>query len=141
MALSRKDTQLTGPALENYYSKNSALAYEKARSKKLSDIFANPADYHAQRTEAIEQVIKNSDAAFVNLFNKLINDEVPEADAIVRAKRHADAVKASLLLEVDTEWPTDLQNLASSLAYAKGPAANTGFVKPEEAKKTRRSKK
>ena len=121
-----------GPALNNYYSKNSALAYEKQRSDKLSSIFANPADYHASRSAAIDDVIKSSDAAFVALFNKLINDEIPEADAISRARRHADAVKASLLLEVDTEWPTDLQNLASSLSYAKGPAANTGFVKPEK---------
>ena len=137
MAASRNVTQLSGNAKANYYSINSQLEYEKERSTKLAGIFSDPGQYHMDRAAAIQGVIDSANAAFVQMFDKLTDDHVPEEVAKARASRHADAVKASLLVEVDTEFPTDIQSLASSLSYAQGPANKANFVKPEPVKRGR----
>ena len=113
-----------------YYALNSQQDLQVERTRKIADAMKNPSDYYTKRAAALDGVKTESSNHFASQYEKLIKLNVPHLEAIARATKLADGMRALLLTTVNDEWPADVANLSLRMMRNKSGGA-VGFIHPD----------
>ena len=123
-------TSLGDEALRNLFKRDSEMDYQVAQTRKIADAYRNPAAYFLLKATAMEDVAKESAVIYKDQYKKLIALKVPSAAAHARALTLANDYARLLKADIESQFPSDLNNLSLQMSYNQGGAQVAGFVKP-----------
>ena len=119
------------PQLENLYKRESQFDYKVKQIGAIAAAYRDPAQYFELKQDALRDAGAAAARVYREEFQKLIAGLVPAQSAHARAKKLADTYAELLRADVETDFPSDLNNLSLQLHYNTGAynAAN-GFIAP-----------
>ena len=123
-------TKLSGPDLEALYKRDSQNDYNVQRIRQISQAYTTPSKYFADKAEALEVAGAQSASVFRQEFEKLIKNRIPAALAQTRARKMADTYHELLRADIESDFPSNLSNLALELKFDRGEASRSGFAEP-----------
>ena len=123
-------TSLGDEALRNLFKRDSEMDYQVAQTRKIADAYRNPAAYFLLKAGAMEDVATEAATIYKDQYKKLIALKVPSAAAHARALSLANDYARLLKADIETQYPSDLNNLSLQMSYNQGGAQIAGFVKP-----------
>jgi len=135
--------------LQNLYKRDSQFDYKVKQIGNIANAYRNPAAYFEDKQRALRIAGEQAAVVYKDEFQKLAKGLVPAATAHARAKKLADNYAALLCADVETDFPSNLNDLSLQLHYNTSQQnAGTGFITPSTSlpasggrKKQRRSRK
>ena len=116
----------------DFYALNSQQDFQVARTLKIAEAMASPADYYKLRAAALEGVKAESSKHFGQQYATLIKLNIPHAEAVTRATALADSMRTILLAGVENDLPADINALSLQIVSNKARAPG-GFIQPNAA--------
>ena len=113
----------------DFYALNSQQDYQVARTLKIAEAMANPADYYKLRAAGLENIKAETSRHFGAQYAALIKLNVPHAEAVNRATALADSMRTILLANLERDQPADINALSLQLVSNKARAPG-GFIQP-----------
>ena len=123
-------TSLGDEALRNLYKRDSEMDYQVSQTRKISEAYRNPAGYYLLKADALDNVAGEAADIYKDQYKKLIALKVPSAAAHARALKLANDYALLLKADIETQFPSDLNNLSLQMSYNQGGAQIAGFVRP-----------
>ena len=120
-------TSVNDAQLTNLYKRDSEGDYKTAKIRQIANTYANPGQYFVDKANAMATATASAAVIFKDEYKKLIANLIPNAVAMTRAKRLADAHLDALVAGVEEDYPSDLSSLDLKITAGKGQLANTGF--------------
>ena len=134
--------KISAADLQNAYKRDSQVDLKVKRMGDIAAAYRDPADYYGRKAAALNDAGISAANLYREEFQKLIRARVPASTAHVRAKKIADTLAEALRVDVESDFPSDLNQLSLQLHYNTAPqnAAN-GFMTPSTETGTTHRKK
>jgi len=125
---------VTDQALKNMYKRDAQFDYKKKQIGAIANAYRNPGEYFDKKAEALGAASDQAAVVYKDEFQKLTKGLVPAATAHARAKKLADTYAALLMADVETDFPSNLNDLSLQLHYQTSATnAANGFISPSTA--------
>jgi len=141
---------ISDQSLQNLYKRDAQFDYKVKQIGTIAGAYRNPAAYFEDKQRALRAAGEQAAVVYKDEFQKLVRGLIPAATAHARAKKLADTYAALLMADVETDFPSNLNDLSLQLHYNTSQQnAGTGFITPSTAtgasgvghKKHRKSRK
>ena len=127
-------TTISDQALKNSYKRDSQFDYKVKQIGAIADAYRNPGEYFDAKGRALAAASDQAAVVYKDEFQKLTKGLIPAATAHARAKKLADTYAALLMADVETDFPSNLNDLSLQLHYQTSATnAANGFIAPSTA--------
>ena len=124
-------TTLGDHNLENLYKRDSQFDYSVKQIGNIAGAYRDPAKYFEDKQKALKTAGEQAAVVYRSEFQKLVKGLIPAATAHARAKKLADTYAELLKADVETDYPSNLNDLSLQLHYNTSQQnAGTGFIMP-----------
>jgi len=125
---------INGENLERLYKRDAQFDYKVKQIGAIAGAYRDPAAYFTGKADALRRASNQAARVYREEFEKLVAGLIPAATAHARAKKLADNHAALLMADVETDFPSNLNDLSLQLHYNTSQQnAGTGFITPSTA--------